>query len=140
MRSKRQFISPALVIVPSIVAIIVMLWPTTPDRWDEDAKAQTIARAEPLIAALEQCISDHDAPPQHLDDLVPDYLDQLPTPIVGQRRWTYRLSKYGYQLHVESSDTTPPPLILMMIFGPYGFDDRALVYYRSAGKWEMADL
>ncbi|HVX11240.1 MAG TPA: hypothetical protein VHC22_08680 [Pirellulales bacterium] len=36
-------------------------------------------RSRPLIAAIEQYRRDHSAPPRSLDDLVPDYLPQVPS-------------------------------------------------------------
>jgi len=113
--------------------------PRPPDRWDHEAQQRTIERAQPLVEALAAHHADRGRFPDTLEELVPAYLDAIPEPAVGSRAFRYSPDESGYDLLVESSDTDPPPAILMMIFGPYGFDDRSFQYSQKRDEWFMAD-
>lgn len=113
---------------------------TSTDLWSVEAQEETSLLAAPLVAAIESYRTDHDKPPATLDALIPDYITDIPSPTVGCGEWSYQPTKRSYELCVESSNPDPPPLILMYLFGPFGFDDRYFLYYPGAKVWEMADL
>jgi len=137
----RKNLIVALGVLLVTVAVLVLVWPesTRSDRWDDEAKQVTIERAQPIIKAIDAYRKDHPDEPDSLDDLIPEYLDELPSPLVGGRKWEYHNTKRSYELSVPSSNPEPPSLLWMMIFGP-SFDDRYFVYYQSRDKWEMADM
>jgi hypothetical protein len=113
---------------------------TSTDLWSAEAQEETSLLAAPLVAAIEQYRLDYEKPPTTLDDLIPEYITEIPSPTIGCGKWSYQPTRRSYELIVESSNPDPPPLILMYIFGPFGFDDRSFVYYPGLEKWGMADL
>lgn len=128
-------------VLTATVVILVLVWPesTANDRWDDEAKQITIERAQPIIHAIDAYRSAHSDEPDALDDLIPEYLDELPSPLVGGQAWEYYNTKRSYELTVPSSNPDPPSLLWMMIFGP-SFDDRYFVYYQGRDTWGIADM
>ena len=124
---------PIVLAIPIAASLAVLTWLlflSPEDRWDKQAREQTVEIARPLIAAINHYIADHAAPPSSLSDLTPQYLDQIPTPTVGSRTWIYRLDPSGipndpgFSLSVEST-------------GP---DYRAFYYIPTKDKWTFADF
>ena len=137
---KKHLAATCIVLLLSVTTL-VLIWPrsTANDRWDDEAKQITIERAQPIIHAIDAYRAAHPDEPDSLNDLIPEYLDELPSPLVGGQKWQYHNTKRSYELSVPSSNPEPPSLLWMMIFGP-SFDDRSFMYYRSRDTWEMADL
>lgn len=137
---KRPLCIAMLVLIATVVTL-VLVWPssTANDRWDDEAQQLTIERAQPIIRAIDAYRVDHADEPDSLDELVPEYLDELPAPLVGGQVWEYHNTRGSYELTVPSSNPEPPSFLWMMIFGP-SFDDRYFVYYKSQDTWGMADL
>ncbi len=109
------------------------------DRWDQEAQQLTIEATQPLIEAINAYTKSAGSVPQSLEDLVPEWITEIPTPIVGSQQWSYSLTKRGYDLRIKATKSEPPSLLWMMIFGPSGYDDRMFVYYPTLELWEMAD-
>lgn len=137
---KIQVLITIFVLIATVV-ILVLVWPesTRSDRWDEEAQLLTIERAQPIIKAIDAYRVDHADEPDSLDDLIPEYLEELPLPLVGGQAWEYHKTKRSYELSVPSSNPNPPSLLWMMIFGP-SFDDRYFVYYQGRDTWGIADM
>jgi hypothetical protein len=71
------------------------------------------ARAEPLVAAIEQFRAANGVYPESLGVLVPTYLDAIPTTgLVGYPLFRYQIPRYnmfglGYELSISSSPGLP---------------------------------
>ena len=141
MLRKRNILLVLIVLASLLAASAIALRPApAPDRWDQQAQKQTIEAAQPLIEAIKAYTETNSKVPPSLEDLTPNWITEIPTPIVGSRQWSYSLTKRGYDLRVKATKSEPPSLIWMMIFGPTGFDDRSFVYYRTLDRWEIADM
>ncbi len=138
--SKRLVIITLLVLTASITPFILFNSNPKPDRWDQEAQQLTIEAAQPLIEAINAYKLDRGNHPNQLEELVPEYLDQIPQPIVGSGEWSYGTSKLGFSLYVESANNEPPPLIWMLLFGRGGYDDRSFKYSSARDTWGIADL
>ena len=141
MLCKRNILLALIVLASLLAASAIALRPApVPDRWDQQAQKQTIEAAQPLIEAINAYKLDRGNYPNQLEELVPEYLDQIPQPIVGSGEWSYGTSKFGFSLYVESANNEPPPLIWMLLFGRGGYDDRSFKYSSARDTWGIADL
>lgn len=69
---------------------------------DQELCRKQMQAAQPIVEALEAYRADAGSPPGELDELVPEYLPEIPPPLQtgrGSETWYYRLTeKAGYQL------------------------------------------
>ena len=73
-------------------------------RWNQKLVDESYERGAVVIAALEEYKQDHAVYPQRLEDLIPQYLTDVPQPTAGNRKWRYDLYRTGnFQLCVEDS-------------------------------------
>jgi len=122
------------------VIVIVMPKRLIEERWDAQAQTETAEIATAVLVALDSYKEEHGEFPTQLGDLVPDYIDGLPDPVIGSGEWSYQITKLGYSLTVASANNEPPSLVWMFLFGTGGYDDRVFTYYPSLGRWEIADM
>jgi len=71
-------------------------------RWREELVDESYERGAVVIAALEEYKQDHTVYPPRLEDLIPEYLEEVPLPAAGNKEWCYDLFRDGsFQLAVE---------------------------------------
>lgn len=139
------FRSSIVVVVLAVIILIttVVYWSMANDgvrdQWDPESIERTKAVSHELIVAINRYHQENAAYPDDLDALVPVYIAELPTPLVGSQEWSYKLDGDSFDLYVESSDTDPPPALFMRFFGPRGYDDRSMEYSESAEEWFVSD-
>ena len=68
------------------------------ESWSASSIEESKKRAEPIIVALEEYFSNHGAFPKTLEDLVPDYIKELPLPTAGTRSWRYKSRERAFSL------------------------------------------
>ncbi len=139
MKTRMRIFVLVLVLMVVVATLIFQVHQSKPDRWDQEAQQLTIEATQPLIEAINAYTKSAGSVPQSLEDLVPEWITEIPTPIVGSQQWSYSLTKRGYDLRIKATKSEPPSLLWMMIFGPSGYDDRMFVYYPTLELWEMAD-
>ena len=65
------------------------------DEWSEADIEATWERGDTIIAALEKYRGANRGYPATLQDLVPDYLPEIPPPVVGGPEWVYQVRETG---------------------------------------------
>jgi hypothetical protein len=62
-----------------------------------------------VISGLEQYRRDHGAPPEKLDDLVPNYLSKIQPPTAGTMQWKYYINpnRRDYRLSCQTPASYP---------------------------------
>jgi hypothetical protein len=58
--------------------------------WSDEAVKVSKERGDVIIAALKRYHHQYNDYPDHLDDLVPAFLAEIPLPIAGNKQWAYR--------------------------------------------------
>jgi len=91
------------------------------EEWSEEDLNATWERGDAIVAALEEYRSKNARYPKTLQDLVPDYMPEVPSPVVGGPEWVYQVREedqvfdlgfgtpddLGEPYSVYSSDYTP---------------------------------
>lgn len=73
----------------AIVAIVLFLW-LRPYVWPESYLHQIDAASKPVVEALDRYTREHGAPPERLEQLIPQYLPHSPdTGYPPQRQFSY---------------------------------------------------
>jgi hypothetical protein len=80
-----------------------------PWKWSASRIVETKHRGDMICHAMETYRAKIGKYPAQLTDLQPDYLQQIPQPTVGYKRWEYTLIDEGtnYWLHVSASEFGP---------------------------------
>lgn len=85
-------------------AVFGMLWYTFgvwPTRlWTPENIAESKARAEVVIGAIDRYTTAHGRPPAELSDIVPTFLKVLPLPTAGAKEWVYGTNPAGDQFQL----------------------------------------
>jgi len=141
MRRSRlsRMLGPAILGGIILVGVILLLFARhriVSERWDVAAQQQTIRDAQPLIEAIHAYHARHAAYPARLGRLTPEFIDAIPRPGVGGRRWTYWVSRNGdYNLTVEPAFNNAGPLSLIrQLVSP---EFRYMSYSTSTGEWHV---
>jgi hypothetical protein len=79
-----------------------------------------------VVAALETYRADYKSYPERLSELCPRYLQAIPTPPWGRRKWQYELDADEFKLSVENLN-----------FG--NANAHRLYYWSSTRRWEVQD-
>ncbi|CAN5213517.1 hypothetical protein BH09SUM1_BH09SUM1_08220 [soil metagenome] len=75
----------------------------------------------PIITALEQYHTDHQAYPTALEDMSPKYLRKIPLPNWGANKWDYGAAKGKFELAVYKREGRYPEIYFTD--GVWGADD-----------------
>ena len=79
--------------------------------WDSDDVQQTLAAGNQIAESLERYREDNGMYPEALKSLVPNYLNGLPLPSVGNMKWDYVADKDGYYLGVNGKNRERDPVL-----------------------------
>lgn len=83
--------------------------------WSNEDVTETKRRGDIIRVALTEYRLQNGAFPEQLSELVPNFLQEIPLPTVGRKRWRYLMfrGKGGdYHLAVVSNAWTEPDLIV----------------------------
>jgi hypothetical protein len=95
-----------------IVVVLMLLLMQSCSRWS-DREVQTTERSgKELQKALDRFRAETGVYPASLDLLTPKFLQKIPQPSVGEKRWTYKTFEEGtaYVISVETSSIDEPLL------------------------------
>jgi hypothetical protein len=78
-------------------------------KWSASGVVETKRRGEVVCRAIDAYRAKTGKYPAQLSDLEPQYLQQIPQPTVGYKKWNYMLIDNGtdYWLHVVASEFGP---------------------------------
>ena len=78
-------------------------------KWSASRVAETKRRGDVICHAIDAYRAETGKYPAELTDLQPQYLQQIPQPTVGYKKWDYMLIDNGtdYWLHVVASEFGP---------------------------------
>jgi len=68
------------------------------EKWSVSRIEESKRRAEPIVTALEAYLANHGAFPERLDALVPRYMQSIPDPTAGSRKWHYSVRDNCFSL------------------------------------------
>jgi len=83
-------------VLTMLLMVAVML--SSCESWSASSIEESKKRAEPIIVALEEYFSVHGTFPKRLEDLVPEYIEELPPPTAGTRQWRYKPRERAFSL------------------------------------------
>lgn len=83
---------------------------------DAEARVQADRRAARLLVAIRRYELKHTRPPEHLAQLVPDFLPAVPNDPYTQRPFGYRLSE-GEEISMESRSLSPNTVVVLTELG-----------------------
>jgi hypothetical protein len=80
--------------------------------WTAKGEAETKRRGDLIISAIEKYHAETGAYPPTLTSLVPEYMTEIPAPVVGKGVWHYlvRPERQFYEISVEDEARTGPNL------------------------------
>lgn len=84
-----------------------LLPPYGASNWTSDKKAESVKRGTILVGKIKEFRVTHGRYPRSLDELVPAYLGDIPTPIAGDGKWRYRASGEQFYLQFATSSGYP---------------------------------
>jgi hypothetical protein len=79
--------------------------------WSDSAVKESVKRGDRIVAAIESHIAATGQPPSTLEALVPKYIQELPLPTAGTRRWEYWIvdNGRGYEVAFAANDDSGLP-------------------------------
>lgn len=80
-----------LIVVALMVAVAICTW----DGWWAGGVRESKARGDRIVKALLRHKQDHGTFPDSLAALVPEYLDAIADPVIGDRTWKYNGTYQG---------------------------------------------
>lgn len=86
--------------------------------WNGKNKEDSIDRGRRIVGALERYRKEYGNYPQSLDELRPQYLDEIPMPTAGSGKWRYRA--YGTVIQLQFAVGSGYP---------------SINYYQPTGEW-----
>jgi hypothetical protein len=96
-------------------------------RWPDDQVAETERRGDIVRNALARYKEEKGVFPQAVQELLPKFLDDIPQPTVGKKRWEYKMYPAGggdYWLTVSVRFELWQPLLQASAKEPWFFDTK----------------
>lgn len=104
------------------ILLVIQGCSNAPRSYDE-----TIRRGNLVVRALEQYHADRGQYPTTLSELVPDFIDTVPQPTWGLKKWEYHSTRTDFDIRVDESSRTGDG------------DALYLRFYRESLKWDVGD-
>lgn len=99
---KQKLINLAGYFFISILLVLVSLifYDFVQGRFEPKRLAETKSRGNQIVSALENYKGKNDSYPKVLEELVPDYLDEIKQPVWGKKMWEYQQAREGQSFNL----------------------------------------
>ena len=135
---KRAILGTVLALLLAVVAFVA--YSITQSLHYYDIEGSIHAAFYPLIPALDRYSEEHQKAPDELDDLVPDYLDEIPAlGRVSDVRYTHEQGKPHWRLTLESLATGDKRLYIAESGMPLSEDEKRDLVLQYHSRWNVLE-